>query len=235
MKVRTVSAVAVGAVSLLALSGCGSDLGPTLHPGQAAVVGDHEISLDEVDAGAEAFCAAVLKDPSRQWKAQPMSGFRTDYVDALVKEELAKKYAEAHDLDVSDQHRANMKSFEAQLTDERNNIPKEARSALRDYIGHVSYAQSVEYAVGTDKLTESGQQPKSEEDVLAAGEQVLVDWADEAGIEVDVDPRFDMVGDGSNALSVPVSDRALLPTDPKADQAKSEAYLASLPASQKCS
>lgn len=162
-----------------------------------------------------------------------MASMRAEYLDVLVDEELAHLYVDGHDLDVSSTVKANQDSIRAQISDPALGVPEDAQAALRDYFGHVVYAQSVQHTVGTEQAGQSAGQ-MSDEDLLAKGKQAVQDWADEQGIDVSVDPRFDLAGDGSNQLSVAVSDLAKVPLDTKASQEDAKAYIASLPASQKC-
>lgn len=238
MKVRTASAVAVGAVALLALSGCGSDLGPDLHPGQAAVVGDHEISLGEVDSNAASYCRALLPSLAQSELALPMSSIRDELVSVMVDENLARQYAEANDVDVRDEYRSNMAQLKQQLDDPASGVDPKNRAAIRDFNSMVIYSTSVQAHVGS--AAAQGQQLSSEEQ-LAKGSQAIREWADENGVEVSVDPRFEVSDDDSSSLSFAVGDTTKLAaaaraevSKPQPDAEKIKAYTETLPASQKC-
>ncbi|QIX27832.1 hypothetical protein ncot_15465 [Nocardioides sp. JQ2195] len=239
MKVRAVGAVAVGAVAVLALSGCGSDLGPDLHPGQAAVVGDHEISMSEVDSRADAYCTALLPGLAQSEIALPMSSIRDELVSVMVDENLARQYAEANDIDVSDVYEANLAQLDQQLNDPTSGVSEENRGAIRDFNRMVIYSSSVQSEVGGSLSRGQKKLPTDQE--LAKGKQEIETWAQANGVEVSVDPRFELSGDDSTALSFAVSDTTKLAEVARAEVGKAQpdpkkitAYTDTLPASQKC-
>lgn len=238
MKVRAVSAVAVGAAAVLSLSGCGSDLGPDLHPGRAAVVGEHEISLGDVDSGAEAYCSALEPSLAQSGLALPMSSIRDELVSVMVDENLSRQYAEANDIDVHEDVRAQMAQLNQDLNNEQSGVAQENRGTIRDFNRLVIYTSSVRAAAGA--AAAQGQQLPADQQ-LEQGRQEIDAWAEAHDVEISVDPRFDQSGDDSNSLSVAVGEvtkRAVAAraevSKPQPDAEKIKAYTESLPDSQKC-
>lgn len=236
MRIRPTAAAAVSVVSLLALSACGSDLSPDLHPGSAAVIGEDTISISEIDDRAEAFCVSALPGLQQSDVALPMSAIRGEYVRVMSEEALARQYADSNDVDVKEDYRGRMDMIDQSLAnpDPSMGVPEELRPALRDYNSRRAYSGAVETAVGLVAAQEGGQQPTSPEEVEGLGRQVIDAWAAEKNIDTKIDPRFDLDGKDSTSLSFAVSDLATLTLDPEPDAAANKAYLETLPAGQKC-
>ena len=227
MRIRL--AVALSAVSMLALSGCGSDLGPDVHPGAAAVVGGHEISIDQVDARAKEFCDFNLENLRAQKLEVPMALARSAAIEDLATVQVAEQYADAHDLDVSEAKAIMLpelrKQAEAALNPQGSGVPPASEEAVDEYVDmNLKPTASVIYlAAGMHTGLPAGQK------ALDRGRSVVQAWGQE--LEISTDPRF--TGD-SGQLSVAVSDltaEALKFANGKSD---GKAYLASLPDSQKC-
>src|SRR3546814_7279747 len=83
---RLASVTAVSAVTLFGLTGCGGDLGPELHPGTAATVGDSSISISTVDDKSEQLCRFGVETGQLEG-AVPMASVRSSYVQAYVRSE----------------------------------------------------------------------------------------------------------------------------------------------------
>src|SRR3546814_5825661 len=73
---RLASVTAVSAVTLFGLTGCGGDLGPELHPGTAATVGDSSISISTVDDKSEQLCRFGVETGQLEG-AVPMASVRS--------------------------------------------------------------------------------------------------------------------------------------------------------------
>src|SRR5688572_19680496 len=97
--VRRRLAVAVLASCSAALTRCGTDLSPEVHPGAAAVVGDGRIPLDTVDDMAEGFCDWQESRTDGAPQKFPMAFLRAVFVDHLVQSEVLEQYADEHDLE----------------------------------------------------------------------------------------------------------------------------------------
>lgn len=230
MRIRL--AAVLGACALVGLTGCGSSLSPDLHPGRAAVVGDQEITIADVDSHADALCEASRAQLAQSGAALSMASMRNEYLTVLTQESLARQYVEATDLDIRADYRAALKSLDQQLADPQNGVAPDQVDALRDYNSRIMYVQTVQRSLaGAD--SEAPSQAPSQAD-LDAGQQKLDEWAAAEGITTSTDPRFDLAGDGSTSLTVPVSDLAKLASTPERDEGAQQAYLDALPASQKC-
>ncbi|WP_156388821.1 MULTISPECIES: hypothetical protein [unclassified Nocardioides] len=232
MRIRlavALSAVSMGTVSMLALSGCGSDLGPDVHPGAAAVVGDHEISIDQVDARAREFCDFNLESLHAQKLEVPMALARSAAIEDLATEQVAEQYAEAHDLDLSEAKATLLPVLRKQAEDALNpkdaGAPPASEESIDEYVDlSLKPTASVIYlAAGMDTGLPAGQK------ALDRGRSVVQAWGQE--LEITTDPRF--TGD-SGQLSVAVSDLTAEALKFANGKSEGKAYLASLPDSQKC-
>jgi hypothetical protein len=210
---RLTSVAAVTVAALLGLSGCGGDLGPDLHPGTAAVVGDMKISLDTVDTKAKELCRFGVESGQLE-SAVPMASVRSSYLQTVIDHELAQQFVEhigaADDPALTEQVRAARAETETQVAslDPGLRAIFEEMSAKTAYISIVSGLGGDDYAAFV-----------KEADVVR-------------------DPRFPAL-DAEGAvvstgdLSVPVSDLARSSVQAET-QEEYDAYLAALPASQKC-
>lgn len=235
MRIRL--AAALSTVSLLALSACGSDLSPDIHPGSAAVIGEHKISISEVDTLSDAYCTSALPGLRANNVELAMSVIRSEYIRVMSEEAIAHQYADAHDLDVKADFRGRLDMIDQALASEDPSVgaPKELRPALRDYNSRRAYVGSVEAAVGRAELEKGGnKEPLSQEAVQALGKKEIDAWAAAEGVQPEIDPRFDLDGKGTNAVSYALSAPAKMATDTDPDPEKYQAFLDSLPASQKC-
>ena len=228
---RTRRLAAVLTLGALALTGCGSDLGSPGAAGAAAVVGDEEISLDTVDDFAEVYCE--FQTPALQQSEQkaPMMVFRSAGLDVLVQEEVARQYAEAHDLEPGPVYNQLMAEVPTQA--QSGGVPQAVLGPFTEYMKVANYTEAVYILAGEAQLGE-GVEPQGAAD---EGHAAVTEWA--ADLAVARDPRFAAITadqkfePDAGSLSLAVSDPAKLSIG-EGDQAKSNAYIASLPADQVC-
>ncbi|HEY9563373.1 MAG TPA: hypothetical protein VIR30_06340 [Nocardioides sp.] len=210
---RLASVTAVSAVTLFGLTGCGGDLGPELHPGTAATVGDSSISISTVDDKSEQLCRFGVETGQLEG-AVPMASVRSSYVQAYVDHQLAEQYVEHIDAQDDPALTEQVKEARSGLAAQLEQVPSALRPIFEDMASMSSYIEIVQSIGGED----------------------YEKWA--AGVDVQRDPRFPALDDQgrvttANQLSVPVSDLARAAVSAESQQ-EYDAYLASLPQSQKC-
>jgi hypothetical protein len=229
--VRTRLAASIGVAALTFLAGCGSDLGPDIHPGSAAVVGDVDVSLDEVDDFAKGICAwqePVLEQDGLAW---PMSYLKAVAVDSIVDDLLTHQFAEEKGFEPATGYKQAISSIKSDVAAAR--LSKEAGDTIIEFQTRDVYHRAVMTTAGLSDLAGEGtvaDQAGAEQ----RGEEVFAKWRD--SVDVSVDPRFGTVegealdyGAPGDTLSVRVSDLAKR----AAAQADKE-YVDSLPPSQRC-
>lgn len=210
-------------VAAAALSGCG------MHPGAAAVVGSTTITGDEVDGAARALCSA--NQAGGQATGDLASrGARQAALQFLIDNELSRQFAEAEGVEPDQEQVSATLSQNAQGIEA---IPKSEREEFTDLLVGFRESELILAEVGAASLEEQGTATPAPEEAASEGARLRADWAE--SIEVEVDPRFGTYAEGglapaSGSLSVPISDTA------KAGSAgePGAAWVASLPASQKC-
>lgn len=234
MRTRLRLCAAVLAVGLVpTLAGCGSDLGPDLHPGDAAAVGDERITIDEVDQAAEDVCYALEPQLAQVGEVWPMARVRAIALDSLLVDDvLSHRFARDEDIDLgrayNDQRRALAEQLAGQgFGGKRLEVAVEfsERNLYHQYV--VAEAARRELGDAADPTA-----------LIQRGEEIFTAWKDDYDYEVD--PRFgslDAQGSvfrpGDPGLSVAVSEQAR-----KAAGGDSgddyEDYIADLPESQRC-
>jgi hypothetical protein len=210
---RVATAAALAVTGLLGLSGCGSDLGPELHPGVAAIVGDETISIDQVDEKAVELCDFGVAS-GQVTGGLAMGSLRANYLQTVIDHELAREFLEEKGALEDPGVRQQLRVAKQQVAAQAERVEPEVRDIFVELGTMSSYISTVQQLAGEE---------------FAA-------FVQEA--EVIRDPRFPEQAApgqaaGSNALSVPVSDLARAAADPRT-QEEYDAYVASLPASQKC-
>lgn len=216
----------LAAVAAALLSGCG------LHPGAAAVVGDQVITDKRVDAVAAALCSANAGD-SQGGQELASRGARQGALRVLLDSELSHQFGEAKGVQPDQrmvsqalaQNKAGIQSLPA-------NEQEDFRQALKDY----AEGQLILMQAGRQYLSAQGQPTTDENKAVAAGRQLRDQFA--KGLDIEVDPRYGSfdaakgtVDPTSGSLSVAASARAADGASPD----PSAGWVASLPASQKCS
>jgi hypothetical protein len=230
--VRTRLAALIGAAVLTSLAGCGSDLGPDIHPGSAAIVGDVDVSFGEVDDFADGICdwqRPVLKQDGRAW---PMSYVKAVAVDSIVDDLLTHQFAEEKGLEPATGYKQAIASLKKEVA--KADVPAKVGATVIEFQSRGVYHDAVLVSAGLSDLAGEGK-TADQAGALQRGEEVFAKWRD--SVDVSIDPRFGTVeGDAldyaapGDALSVRVSDVAKRAA---AGQADTE-YVESLPASQRC-
>lgn len=195
--------LAVVLIALVPLTGCGS-----LQPGVAATVGDHEISMSDVDAFARGLCAYSVQT---QGFGAPATQVRTLAASLKIQTALADQQAQGSGF-VPDQVLigSTLSSFEDLLT---GHVPQGELEQFLETVGAWAEGDQFVQAVAQQQLGGLGGEV-TDETVSEVAMQLYADWADEAG--VDVDPRLGVwtqvqVVSDNGTLSVPVVE-----TDPSA-------------------
>lgn len=213
---------ALGALTALALTGCGA-----LQPGTAVEVGDEAISLDRVDQVAADFCTAIEPQLEAEAETIPHGYFRSGVAGTLalrsVADQLADDYGVVPD---SDQYLQAL----AGLRQGVRAVPEELRDSVIEVESAPPYVEAVQAAVGEAVLDGQGEYA----DFVAAGTDAFETWIAENGVEFD--PALDTtIQDGTIApedgsLSFAVSELA---TNGQAEQ-PSSVTARMLPESQRC-
>lgn len=228
-----------------ALAGCGTELAPDVHPGQAAVVDGERIGFDDVDDLAEGLCQADEASLKEAKQASPMATYRAYAMRDLVTEVLSTRFAADRDLEpallpsgFTGQFNLppglNLRGFEDTLTQSlegESRLSPDAREAIRRDLMVRATDAATFYAAGIDELGSGA----DEESALTAGSKAFEEWQED--VELDIDPRFGDIDSASGefvapegALSVAVSDaaRAAIQGQPDTDAALA------LPDGQRC-
>lgn len=210
------------AVVCLTLTGCAG-----LRPGVAAQVGDETITVDEVDAVAADFCAAVEPQLEQQAESIPHSYFRSGIAGTLALRSVAEQLAAERGVDVESD------AYLQQLADLRRGVaavPEDYRDSVVLVESAPAYVEAVQAAVGEQVLDGDGE----EQDFIAAGADEMAAWI--AAHEVEFDPALNTrIEDGTIAtrdesVSFALSEtaRAGLEEQPNSVTARQ------LPATQRC-
>ncbi len=232
MTIRTALG-ALSAVSLLALTGCGSEsLARDSDAGAAATVGETAIEVTDVDELAREYCDFVMPQLTAAQQAVPMSLVRNSSLNLLVLQEVAEQYAEATDLDVTQASKLLRQQAEQQA------IQSQVAEKDRETFYQVSMqldTQAIYLAAGGREAFDQGMLP--EQDAVTTGSAMVSTWAED--LDVTYDPKFaDLRGAAYDvntaSLATPTSALATLAADFDPAQQADADYLASLPASQKC-
>ena len=221
---RTVLAAVAAAAGLL-LSACSA------HPGSAAVVGDESISDSRVDDVASALCAA---QGGGQSGGQDLAsrGARQGALDVLINSALSRQYGASQGV------QPDQEQVSAALAANSQNIsglPAEHRQDFKDTLREYAEGQLMLIDIGRRELAKSGTKNATEQQAVSEGTKLRNAWAAK-NADVTVDPRFGEYSKNallpkSGSLSVAASKTAADGDSPD----PSQGWVASLPASQKCS
>ena len=221
---RTVLA-AVAAAFGLALSACSA------HPGSAAVVGDESISDSRVDDVASALCAAQRGGQSG---GQDLAsrGARQGALDVLINSALSRQYGASQGVQPDQEQVSAALAANAQNI---SGLPAEHRQDFKDTLREYAEGQLMLIEVGRRELAKAGTRNATEQQAVSEGTKLRNAWAAK-NAEVTVDPRFGEYSKNallpkSGSLSVAASQSATDGGSPD----PSPGWIASLPASQKCS
>ena len=221
-RTRTLKGLVLAAATAATLSACG------VHPGAAAVVGSQSISDNSVDSFARALCF----NPSAPAGSVPSKAVRENALRNLVNATLAQQYGRAHGI-VPDQEKVS--AFMAQNQSALAQVPADRRSVLTQRLRELVEGQLILVDAGRRQLRQQGAKSITDQTAYTAGSRLLSAWA-RTHVDVSVDPRFGSFSKGnlvpsSGSLSVAVSKsaKAAMQAQPPGT------WVASLPASQKCS
>ena len=211
------------AAAALLLSSCGSTA-----PGVAAEVEGQRITDQQVDDFAEVLCAIGGVQGSES--GVPTRSARFTSLQILFTNQLAE---DVGDVDAVSQ--ASVSSILEGLAAARDLLSEDLQETFDDVAQDFARAQTATLELGRQSLVDAGQPTEkiSDDAAYAEGQRLLAKYAEDADVEVD--PRFGELVDGSlqpsnGSLSVAVSDLAVNAEDPQGG----EAYVSLLPASQKC-
>jgi len=214
------------------LSGCTG--APAFHPGDAAVVEGQHISLDTVDGLARDLCSLDVDSLNRAGQAYPMSGLRAIVLQSLVDDVLVQKFARDLGLDV-----VRLRKTADQVVDQMEfGENGRLRAVAMAWKRRAVFRDLVLYGAGLVRLGNGA----PEDAARLQGATAFRLWRAEAA-PVDRDPRFievdldaESLKPGSGSLSVDLT--RLVPVPPAEDdepgRQKYAAYLAKLPADQRC-
>lgn len=204
---RTRLAALVATAALAGLTACGTDLSPEVHPGAAAVVGGTTISLEEVDELATDLCSVDRPARESAGQAGALGFYRGLAVQNLGDYELARQYADEHDLEPGPELGARLEQAREQL--QQRGASDEAAEVLLGFERRSSYRDAI--------LAATGDPQAAQEDFSA--------WVED--VEISVDPRFGSVDLASGAYTPPAGlSTRVTDVDPEAAGA--------LPADQRC-
>jgi hypothetical protein len=224
---RTVSALVAAGALALSLAGCST------HPGDAATVGSTSIGTAHLDDVASAICSAQAQNQQAgQPQVQSSRSNRELALGLLIDSQLSADYGDAEGLRPSQEQLNRAMASRAQLL---ASVPEKHREVLRTTLTDLDKSQLTMAEAGRRALEKAGSKNITAQTAIPAGIKVRNDWV-KKHVDVTVDPRFGTFSNGnlkakSGSLSSPVSSqaRAGAKTQP------SSAWLASLPATQKCS
>jgi hypothetical protein len=217
--------LALVAAAAVMLSGCAA-----LHPGTAAVVGAETITHDEVDQVAEALCSAQLTNARAQGQpppSVPTRDTRQSAIQILLDSELSRQFGAARGVEAD---RQQLTQAVQQNSVGLEQMPEDDFEAFQEALRGYAEGQLMLIEIGQERLGPDA----TEDEALAEGNRLRQRFVRD--LDVEIDPRYGTFGDagyrsGGTALSVPASDRAR--AGERANP--SEAWIAALPASQRCS
>jgi hypothetical protein len=219
----TVRGAAAAAAAALLLSSCGSTA-----PGVAAEVEGQRITDQQVDDFAEVLCAIGGVQGSES--GVPTRSARFASLQILFTDQLAE---DAADVDAVSQ--TSVASILQGMAAARDLLSSDQQATFDDVAKEFARAQTATLELGRQSLIDAGQPAAkiADDAAYAEGQRLLAKYAE--GADVEVDPRFGELVDGSlqpgnGSLSVPVSDLAVKADDPQAG----DEFVSLLPASQKC-
>lgn len=182
----------IAAVAFTVVAACGP-----VHAGQAAVVGETEISMREANDAAEAYCKLTLLEASQQGIEEILNAqLRRQAVADLIVAEVANQVAERDGLVIPQ-----VQVTQAELTQINEVLPDDVDQVVATLErGRLLTSLAIQLgalAGGTSALN------LAEAELYELGRQVLD--REVAQAEVAVDPRFGLDADG-----IPVSDSGSL-------------------------
>ena len=210
-----------------ALSSCGV-AGTSFHPGVAAQVGDEQVTVQEVDTIASAYCSAIEGQLTGQ--SLPNRYLRAGVVGQLALVAGARQLADEYGVEPGAAYGQKISDLQtATLT-----LEPAQREAVIAIESSATYVTAVLSAVGTEVLRQTAPGKPEASAATATGQSLFLDWFDTN--EVKIDPQYGMaIKDGqavpaNTDVSTAVGDNAV---KAQADTPDPE-YAAGLPASLRC-
>ena len=224
---RTVKGAVLALAAAFVMSACG------IHPGSAAVVGSESISDARVDEVASALCAAQAGATQSGQQPQDLASraARLGALDVLLNSTLSRQYGESQGVEPDqEQVSAALAANEQSIA----SLPAARREVFRQTLQDYAEGQLMLIEVGRRELAKTGARNVTEEQAVSEGTKLRNAWAE--NVDVSVDPRYGEYSKNallakSGSLSVASSSRATDGDSPN----PSAGWVASLPASQKCS
>lgn len=221
---RTPLLALLGAGGLL-LTGCSG-----LTPGTAAVVDGTRITSASVDRLAEAQCGAI-EQAAQQGQSQPvpLSRIKQQSLQLLLDIEVDEGFAEDEGIRPP---RSLVSFIDRQLQTQVQNLKGSPGEVLGQTLERYAASRAAVVQAGAEATGQEAS-PDNLDQLVNAGLERRDAWLEKA--DVDTDPRYSPDADGtpgagSGSVSAAASDFAKQGSAEQADPA----YVASLPASQKC-
>ncbi len=225
-RTRTAALAGLLAAAALVTSGCSA------HPGAAAVVGADRIGDTRLDALASALCAAQSAGQNAPPQELASRAARQGALDVLINSELSRQFGASQGVS------PDQAQVSAALAASEQNvaaIPADRRQVFRETLRSYAEGQLMLVKIGRAALTAQGTANPTQQQSIETGTELRNAWAAK-NVSVSVDPRYGSYRSGavvprSGSVSVPVSDSAVEAAKPQPGQA----WVATLPANQKCS
>ena len=224
---RTVKGSLLALAAAFVMSACAT------HPGAAAVVGSESISNSHLDEVAHALCAAQGSSQNGQAPAALASrSARQGALGVLLNSSLSRQFGASQGV------QPDQEQVSAALAGQEQNIstlPADRREVFRETVREYAEGQLMLIDVGKRALTKAGKKNVTDQQAISEGTRLRNAWAAK-NADVSVDPRYGVYQKNSllaqsGSLSVAASARATDGNSPD----PSTGFVASLPASQKCS
>jgi hypothetical protein len=224
---RTLRGSVLALIAVFALSACSA------HPGSAAVIGSERISDSTLDDVALALCAAQGGGQSPQQPQQLASrAARQGALKVMIDSALSRQYGASKGVQPDQKQVSAALSANAQSI---AGLPPARRGAFTDTLRAYAEGQLALIELGRRDLVTRGAANITQQQAVSAGTRLRNAWA-KNHVHVSVDPRFGEYANNtllstSGSLSVAASSSAEDGSSPD----PSAGWVASLPASQKCS
>ena len=224
---RTVKGSVLALAAAFVMSACATP------PGAAAVVGSESISDTHVDEVAHALCAAQGASQNGQAPAALASrSARQGALGVLLNSSLSRQFGASQGV------QPDQRQVSAALAGSEQNIkslPADRRDVFRQTVQEYAEGQLMLIDIGKRELAKSGKTNVTDQQAISEGTKLRNAWAAK-NADVSVDPRYGVYQKNSllpvsGSLSVAASSRAADGNSPD----PSTGWVASLPASQKCS
>lgn len=211
------------ALAVVLLTGCAG-----LQPGVAIVVGDEQISVNEVDDLASSICNLEEANPTQGQDSGTQvvgSQVRNSAMQALALRSIADQLAAEYGIEAGSDYQ----SAADQVRLQYGGVDSDLVDAAMPAYTSGAYFVSILRQIGAQ---ESGADQDSDE-ALAAGIKVAQQWEDDN--EIETNPSFDSFSIGDSSIESERSDLARAAGDTAKQAATADAaYIATLPSTQRC-